>query len=238
MNRTLRLSMTPDTVEALKTQNNALYLFRAVRYGPSPPPANAMAKTAGYGGGYPVVWLRKTDYLASNALAWGDDTAAYLSTTLPLSPGVRIQVGDTRAVETGQKVTASDSGLGEPTQGREQGVVSIVSAATDAFSCGLSQSIASVVSPVCAFPLYPGAMSMIAPTARLLVLFAIDQKVAGQVVDTAYSSGLLIDFDDQPERDVSFDINNGWNAAGAVWASPVSADDDIVPLLILPADAA
>lgn len=238
MIRTLRLSLSAATVDALKGQNAALYAFQAVRYGPRLQPARAKAaRPAGYGGGWPVVWARVSDYLANTSIAWDDAPSAYMSTT-PLSDNVTITIGDQAPVGLGQKITVNDAGLGPVAQGNESGVVSLVSAATTALTCGLSLTAAGgVATPICAFPLYPSAMDMIAPAGRILVMFALDQAKVGMTITGAYASGLMVDFGAETDRQVSFDILAGWSAQGAAWAKTVVADSDLAPLLILPANA-
>lgn len=226
--------MSAATVDALKGQNAALYAFQAVRYGPRL--QSKALRPMGYGGGYPLVWLRRLNYLANTTIAWDDACAAYISTT-PLAENAVIVVGDQTPVAMGQKVVASDSGLAPAVQGNDAGVASIVSAATVALTCGLSLAESSAdPAPVCGFPLYPGAMDMIAPAGRILVMFALDQAKVGMAITGAYAAGLLVDFGSDTDRQITFDILAGWSAQGAAWARAVPVDSDLAPLLILPAN--
>ena len=54
----------------------------------------------------------------------------------------------------------------------------------------------------------------------------------GTVIYQAYSPGLLIDLTGQNIRDVSYDINAGWNWDGGAWGRQVSPQERLIPLLI------
>lgn len=229
MLRNLNITMPSETVEALKTQNFALYAFQAVRYGPR---FNLARGAAGFGNGYPLVWVRNTTYMANTAIKWDDSPNAYISSTLP--DGGCVEVGDSQPLALGQIVEAGDGDLKPPTQNGNPGVVSIISAASRPLSCGLATRDAKSVAPFCLFPLNPGEMDMIAPNQQILVTFAIDVLKQGMQVTKTYSNGLLIDFNNESSRTVSFDIRSGWNAGDATWSHKLAANTDISPLLILP----
>lgn len=235
MSRSLKISMSAASVDALKNQNTALYAFQAVRYGPQ---LRQSPTAAGFGGGYPLVWYRSTAYLTNTEITWGDDLSAYISLT-PLADNARIEVGQSQAIGLGEmvKVTANAT-LGLPTQGPDPAVATLTSDAKGYVTCGLAAKVVGGASPapICAFPLYPEGMAMIAPTQQTLVMFALDQPKAGMAITTAYGAGLLVDFDTEPERSVRFDILSGWSADGGAWSRKVSAGADLAPLLILPAN--
>lgn len=232
MIRNLNISMSAASVNALKTQNYALYAFQAVRYGPQLRPS---LMSAGYGGGYPLVWYRSTAYMANTPIEWDDSPRAYISST-PLGDNVQVAVGESQPVELGQIIEAGDGSLRPPSQNGNPGVVSIIGTGPDSLSCGLATARGAASVPICAFPLRPGEMAMIAPTPQMLVMFALDQPKAGMAITTAYGAGLLVDFNTDAERSVGFDIQSGWSAGGAIWSRKVSAGAKLAPLLILPAN--
>lgn len=236
MMRSLKISMSAASVDALKNQNAALYAFQAVRYGPK---LRQSLMSAGFGGGYPLVWFRSTTYMANTAIPWDDnDLSAYISST-PLADNARIDVGDSQAIGLGEMVMVTANGtLGLPTQGPNPSVATITSDATDYLACGLAAKVSGGASPapICAFPLNPGGMDMITPTQQVLAMFALDQPQAGMAITTAYAPGMLVDFNTEAQRSVSFDIKTGWSAGGATWSRKVSVGSNLVSLLILPAN--
>lgn len=232
MNRSLNISMSAASVEALKSQNYALYAFQAVRYGPQ---LSQSLTAPGFGGGYPLVWRRSTAYMANTPIEWDDSPAAYISAT-PLGDNVQVTVGDSRPVALRQIIEARDGGLGEPAANGNPGVISIISAAAETLTCGLATAAGEgSVAPTCAFPLHPGEMAMIAPNQQLLVMFAIDGPKERMAITRAYGEGLLIDFGEEDKRTVSFDINTRWNENNFTWCSKIPANVDISNILIRPA---
>lgn len=226
MKRALSITLPPATVQALHDGCFALYGFAAVRYGPR-------TNLRGFGGGYPLVWLRNDRYLQNNVVAWSDAPVMFISTTAP-SENAIIAIGASQAVAVGGTVRVDAYGGLTPILSGSPGVVSIVNQGDQAWTCGLAADAGAGPAPICAFPLYGGLMDMIAPTSKILVMFAVNSLASGAAVSTAYSSGLLIDFADQPTRAVAFDINKGWDAGGAIWATPVPPQTDLGALLITP----
>lgn len=226
MKRQLTITLNAATVQGLHDETYALYGFAAVRYGPRLTMARA------FGGGFPLVWLRQTTYLENNIIAF-DDAAlgAYVSVT-PLVENAVIQVGATVQATVGQTVSVDVDGNLTPLASGSPGVVSILNAAQTAWTCGLTQTIDNGPAPTCAFPLHGGSQDMIAPTAQILVMFAIDSIPQGAAVSTAYSGGFLIDFASETQRAVAFDIDAGWSADGATWARPIAPGADLGALLI------
>lgn len=224
----LNISMSAASVDALKGQNYALYAFQAVRYGPQ---LRKSLTAPGFGGGYPLVWYCSMAYMANTSITWDDSPTAYISST-PLGDNVQVTVGDTRPVVLSEIIEARDGTLGEPASNGNPGVVSIISAASVTQSCGLATS---ATAPICAFPLHPGQMAMIAPEKQVLVMFTIDGPKERMAITKAYGEGLLIDFNGEDKRSVSFDINTRWNANTFNWCRKIPANTDLPNLLIHPA---
>jgi len=143
-----------------------------------------------------------------------------------------IQIGNTAQATLGQTISVDANGQLATLASGSPGVVSILNTGQTAWTCGLAQTVGAGPAPTCAFPLHGGAQDMIAPTARVLVMFAIDSIPLGSAVSTAYSSGFLIDFAAEAERAVTFDIDAGWSAGGATWARAVPPGTDLGSLLI------
>lgn len=226
MQRQLTITLSAATVQGLYDETYALYGFTAVRYGPP----LAMART--FGGGYPLVWLRQTTYLENNIITFDDAMlSAYISVT-PLVENALIQVGAAAQATLDQTVSVDANGQLATLASGSPGVVTILNTGQTAWTCGLSQTIAAGPAPTCAFPLHGGSQDMIAPTAKILVMFAIDSIPQGAAVSTAYSGGFLIDFAADSQRAVTFDIDTGWSAGGATWGRAIAPGADLGSLLI------
>ena len=226
MQRQLTITLSPATVQSLYDETYALYGFTAVRYGPP------LAMARSFGGGHPLVWLRQTNCLENNIVTFDDGVlGAYISDT-PLVENAVVQVGSTVQTTTGQTISVAVDGQLTAIASGSPGVVTILNTGQTAWTCGLSQTIGVGPAPTCAFPLHGGSQDMIAPTAKILVMFAIDSIPQGAAVSTAYSSGFLIDFASDPQRAVTFDIDTGWSAGGATWARAIAPGTDLGSLLI------
>lgn len=226
MQRQLTITLSAATVQGLHDETYALYGFTAVRYGPR------LTMARSFGGGYPLVWLRQTTYLENNVVTFDDGVlGAYISVT-PLVENAVVQVGATIQATLGQTISVDTNGQLTPLTSGSPGVVSILNTDQAAWTCGLTQTIGAGPAPTCAFPLHGGAQNMIAPTAKILVMFAIDSIPQGAAVSTAYASGFLIDFASEAERAVAFDIDTGWSAGGATWARAIAPGADLGSLLI------
>ena len=226
MQRQLTITMSAATVQGLQDEDYALYAFTAVHYGPR------LTQARAFGGGYPLVWLRQKGYLTNTVVRFDDALpSAYVSATA-LAENAVIQVGDSYVSALGQTVLVDENGLLTGLTTGSPGTVSILNTGQAAWTCGLSLPVNQATTPICAFPLHGGAIDMIAPTATVLVMFAIDSIPLGSAVSTAYSNGLRVDFGSETQRIVDFDIDMGWSANAAVWARTVPAGTDIGSLLI------
>lgn len=226
MQRQLTITMSAATVQGLQDEDYALYAFTAVHYGPR------LTQARAFGGGYPLVWFRQETYLTNTVVRF-DDTlpSAYVSATA-LAENAVIQVGDSYVTDLAQTVLVDQNGLLTGLSTGSPGTVSLLNTGQVAWTCGLSLPVNEVPRPVCAFPLHGGALDMIAPTATVLVMFAINSIPLGSAVSTAYSNGLHVDFGSETQRIVEFDIDTGWSANAAIWARTVPAGTDIGSLLI------
>ena len=225
MTRHLTITLSPPTVRALNREDMALYLFAAVRHGPF---ASGAPGTAG---GAPLVWLRRTHLLQTTTLAFEDTLSAYLSSTgiepnavVVAGAQIDIMLGHTALLSDGRQLTTVVSGVKD--------TATLINEADQPWSWGLCRTIADETAPLCVFPLHGHAMGMLAPTDRILALFATDSTPPGAVVETAFGAGLLIDFSGAAAREVAFDIDTGWRSDGSAWAMPIPAGSALGPLLI------
>lgn len=244
MTRTIDISLSADTVSGLKTAEYALYVLKAVKYGVEQVPfrtaAPGLMKEAAPtalpplppspGGGAPLVWQARTNYLQKTTVAWDAAVQAYVS-DCPIADQGKIVVGASCPVGLGQTVNVSATGGLSTTGGGGEGAVSIVSQGAAVWTCGLSEGAAGVFAPTCAFPLYAYAMDVLTPQDRVFLMFAEQGLAPGSVIVTAYSQGLLVDAA-AADRAVSFDLARGWSAGGATWATPIPPQANLATLLI------
>lgn len=221
----LTLTLSQRTVQALHREDMALYLFAAVRQGPYASGAEGTA------GGRPLVWLRRTNLLQTTTLVFDDALSIYLSPT-EIEPNAVVTVGARLEIALGQTARFSDSRQLTATVSGISGTATLINEAGQPWTWGLCRTIASQPAPFCAFPLHGHAMGMLAPTDRILAIFATDSTLPGAVVETAFGPGLLIDFSGAAVREVSFDVDSGWEADGSIWATQVPAGSALAPLLI------
>lgn len=227
MQRTLTISLSNATVQALAAGNLALYGFAAVSYGP------VLTAAVGYGGGYPLVWFRTPHCLQSTVVTLSDPAFAFISTTA-LSENAVVAMSASAPVDVGQTVQVATTGLLTTEASGQPGVISVVNQGPSPWTCGLAADAGPGPAPICAFPLHGNSMDMIGPTAKVLVMFAIDKIPVGSVVSTAYAEGLFIDFQTETARAVSFDIDQGWSWGNGTWAAVVPPQTDLGALLITP----
>lgn len=218
-NYTVTIDMSQQTVNDLSQNNFMLYGFKAVR---SSVP------------GAPLVWFQSNAYGIVTDLGWSQRFLAYTSTG-QIVPGGRIRATNSYAAELGQTLEVTGTnGTGTVVQNGTQGAISIHNVTTTKFTTGISeeQPLGGGITPICAFPLFGNNLDVIAPIARILLMFSTTPVNTGTVVFQAYSPGLLIDLTGVQSREVSYDINKGWSWGGGAWARQVPANADLVPLLI------
>lgn len=237
MTRALTITLPSETLDALKGTNQALYAVKGVKYGfrgvsfppiPRLAPAMPVGWARGYGGGALLIWRFREDYLANTTLKWDPEVDAYISND-PIQNQASVSVGVRTPIDLGQTVHVSPTGGLTPMSGGGDGAITVLNEGTDPWTCGLIDRAAGA--QTCAFPLYGGAMDVFQPLDKVLLMFAANLMAAGQVIETAYSDGLLVDAADA-DRAVTFDINLGWSAGGAAWASPVKAGANLSELMI------
>lgn len=234
MTRSINISLSAQTIDALKNANYALYVMKAVKYGfkgvPFRPTNGAEFVTPGYGGGASLAWRVLADYLQRTSIQWETAVEAYVSAS-PITDQQRIVPGSETSVALGQTVKVSAGGGLSVASGGGEGAVAIVNQGVSSWTCGLAETARGGPAPTCAFPLYGGAMVVLTPQDRVLLMFTSNLLPTGSVITTAYSSGLLVDASGG-DRSVSFDINQGWSAGAAAWATTVAPEADLSLLLV------
>jgi hypothetical protein len=221
MARTVAITLAPATLSALQASGFRLYAFLQV--------------TTSNKSAVPLVWGRIDAYMAQIALTF--DTAASLSAYASLDAiavNQPIVAGNALPIAPGQAVQVGSQGALQPASGAPAGTVLFTSAATQAYVCGLQAACGSAAAaPFVAFMAYAGLEVALQPSDAVLLMWATSIYDPGVYMHAALGPGLLVAFDGVAQRAIGFDINMGWDAAGASWASPVTAGADLQTALIL-----
>jgi hypothetical protein len=125
------------------------------------------------------------------------------------------------------------SGTGNVTTNGISGAISITNQTTSQLTTGISQQNPMGRSTsMCAFPLFGNNRDVIAPIEQVALMFANQKVDTGTVIYQAFGPGIFIDLTSDPEREVSYDINQGWSWNGQAWAQTIPSNADLVPFLI------
>lgn len=218
MPQTIMIQLNQATLAALKELGYALYIMRAFNT------TNAAGK--------PLVWIAETNYLENNALSFETAFAAYVSTSQVIPNGV-VVASSYAPADIGQTATVDANGaLTVTASGNPQGVT-LVNGSTSPYTTGLAAAVnGQAPTPIFAEPLYGLAEDIAAPLDKFLLTFTTQGVSAGTLVEHAMSQSLLVDISGLDQATVTFDINTGWNAGGAIWATPVAAGANLIPVLV------
>lgn len=220
-NYAVHIKMSDDTVNKLQDGGYSLYGFKAVQ--------------TSLKGGAPLVWFQTQKFSLTTDVKWQSQFQAYTSRS-EIKPNVRIDSSASYDADLGQTLQVTGTGgTGVVVQGGTPGAITIANMTqppTD-FTCGISQQRgAGEMSQLCAFPLYGTGTDVMAPVEKVLLMFATQQVDTGTVIYKAYSQGILIDLTGTTEREVSYDITQGWSWSGAAWAQKIQVNADLSPLLL------
>lgn len=222
----LTVSMSAQTVTELTHSGYVLYGFKAVGSSDQ--------------AGLPLVWFATQAYSLTTTVSWRETHQAYtIRDSLSAFVPVRIRAVAAYAISVGQTLEVTEpNGIGVVVADGGLGVISIINQTASPLGCGLSQPQGDDAAPICAFPLHGHSVQVMAPMARLFLMFATAPLPPGTPIQRALGPGVLMDFEGANERSLRFDINQGWSWDGGPWAETVPSGSDIVPLLIVPPAAA
>jgi hypothetical protein len=216
-NYSVSISLNQTTIKALTSSGYSLYTFGAVFCSDS--------------GGQTLVWSINTAFSANISISWGDGIYAYTASR-PIQQSDPIYVGSKSAIELGQVMNVEAGGIGEVKNGGVAGGCSILNTTTTEFLCGLCNPVGGAVAPVCVFPLYGGNMQIIAPCPQIFLMFATEKFLPATPVETSYGPGLVVEMSGSANRNVTFDVNQGWAWGNFAWATAVRANSNITSLMI------
>jgi hypothetical protein len=211
------INMKPETVTKLVDGLYNLYGFKAVQ--------------STQGGGAPLVWFKMDEFSANNHVDWTVQYQAYTSRSV-IIPNGQITASYNTDIDLGQQLNVVAGGTGSVASGGPSTAISIYNTTETPFACGISEVVAGTAKALCAFPLYGTQLDVMAPIAKVLLMFSTNPVNTGTVIEQAYSPGIFIDLTAKNERTVDYDINTGWSWGGAVWARQIPPNANLVPLLI------
>jgi hypothetical protein len=207
------IKMNAPTVAALVQRGFNLYVFKAVQAS-----RNAV----------PVVWIKTSQILQVMQVSWPDQYGAYVSTeqnsgiiTTKMTPA---GLGQTVSVDESGNLSVSGQGIAE--------AISISNQGTRPATAGICEMANGQLAPTMAIPLPGMTMEVIAPVEKVVLMLGEVLVDGGAVVVQTSAPGLFVDLTGgASERQVAFDINQGWSADGADWARPVPTNANLAPLL-------
>jgi hypothetical protein len=218
MPKTITITLAPTTIIALKDLGYALYVMRAFDT------TNA--------GGKPLVWVTTAQFFEQTTIEFEAEYQTYISSSQVVANGV-VDVSTMAPVALGQTATFNPDGTITVTRGGTSAGVTLVNGGTTPYTTGLAAPAnGNVPAAIFAEPLYGLAEDIVAPLDQCLLTFSTQGVAAGTLVATAMSQSLLVDVTGASQRAVTFDINTGWSAGGATWATSVPAGTGLTSVLV------
>jgi hypothetical protein len=220
----IQITMSQDTIAALKSSGYALYGFKAVKNGNS----NAA----------PLVWFKsqRQDLLTNTTINWVEQYQAYISNGQIISGGT-IDASNAANMNLGQTANVNKYGnLDAVNKGNSLAISLNNPSQTPYMASGISQLISGKASPMIALPLYGETEEEFIPIEKVLLMFATPTVNTGTVLYQSYTEGVLLDLtaaEGSPKtRAVNYEMNTGWDWGKQAWGTSVPANEDLVPILI------
>jgi len=211
------IMMSASTVQDLMQAGFGLSVFKAVQ--------------TTVNGAAPVVWMQTNQFLETMQVSWPDQYGAYISDS-QIIPNAMIEAASQVAASLGEMVSVDGSGnLSVGGQG-QPGAISIFNQATSQWTAGICEVANGQFAPTVAMPLHGNFLDVVAPVEKVMLMFSTTPVNPGTVIFQSFASGLFVDLTGGSDRQVTFDINQGWNWGGAPWAQSVPPNSDLVPFLV------
>ncbi|MDH5479923.1 MAG: hypothetical protein OEX11_04095 [Nitrosomonas sp.] len=213
----VRIVMSQETVEKLSNGNYSLFGFKAVQTKVS--------------GGAPLVWFKSNDFGLSTDVSWEIQYEAYTSRT-SIVPNGRITGLNSYSANLGQRLEVDKpQGTGSVKTGTP-GNISVENLTNTEMTCGISEVVEGKSEPLCAFPLYGNGLDAMVPIQKVMFTFSTETVDTGTVIEKAYSQSILIDLTSATNREVFYDINDGWDWGGFNWGQSIRPSQNVGPILI------
>jgi hypothetical protein len=224
-NYRISIAMDQTTADTLTDNEFSLYVFKAVQ---------------GSGKGAPVVWFSSQDIGLATSIDWSESYQAYTSRTEVIAAGATITADNSYDSVLGGVLTVTEKiGTGAMTDGGDPRGISIINSTDTQFVCGISQLQNGVYAPIAAFPLFGNNEDLLVPVEKVFLMFATRTVDTGTVIEKSFSSGMMIDLTGAtPDakgvvgRQVTYDLNKGWDDSNAPWGVAYPPNTNLVPLLI------
>lgn len=208
----IEISLSNDTLQALGDQDLSLSAFKGVQ------------TTAG--GGRSTVWLNTNNFADTVTIEWEEQYGGFTDKDQELESGIEVDAKNIKEMDLGDLLTVKDNGVPEVTAAGRKGDIVVQNLGKKAWTCGMGQVVTgpdgkSALSPLCAFPLNGHFSVLMMPYEKILLMFESGQTDTGSVVEESTSSTIIITLtgaDVGKPKQVSFDINDGWDAKKAAWA--------------------
>lgn len=206
-NYTIQISLDDDTLQKLSETKQYLRAYKGVQ--------------ASIEGGQCPIWFTTNDFSGGVNLAWTETYGGYIQ-SVELEKGVVITAENIQPMNIGDLLTANDDGVATVTTDGTPGNIDITNAGTKEWTCGMGQVVNNQMSPVCAFPLFgSGSEVLMLPYEQVLLVFESGQTDTGTVVEEAMSRSVVLTLtgaDVNQTKNITFNIDTGWDAGGAKWA--------------------
>lgn len=225
MSNEVSIAMNADTLAALANSGFSLYGFKAT----------GTSNLAGR----PLLWLCLNNYAATTIVSWTNQYEAYISNS-PIVSNTEVVVGTAASITVGETLQVGAGGsVAVLSEGPPAGI-SIYNSTDAPLTCGLSENQSGTYTPFSAFPLSGNTVDVITPLERVLFMFSTASVPIGTVIDQsftfagpgAYTAGILIDVNEDGQRSVSFDINEGWSWGAFNWGQQIPTISNLLPVLI------
>jgi hypothetical protein len=219
----IQLNIPKATLTQLVAGGYSLYGFKGVQAGQA---------------GVPLVWFATNAILESNLLTWTEQYSAYMSESTTLAPNTVIAASDTCPIGLEQAVTASQVGLGTPTESQNPGIsITNTSNPGMSFNCGIALmppagDASQGGNPLCAFTLPPSMTDEMIPIEQVVLFFSTEEISTGTVLEQSSSWAVLIDLTANNNMTVTYDLTQqgGWVAEPGV--TPQQPPVNLVPMLV------
>lgn len=228
MSTEITVTMTPRTVQCLIASASRLHALHGVVT------SDATCR--------PVVWWQ-ADAMPRMTVGWSREVGAFTASS-PVAAGTPVRPGFTTPVPPGELLQVGAGGIGEVLREGYPGVVAFLNTTTSPFVVGVAAvpDGSREPRPICATTLHGRTLQTLRPAGRVLLVFASGRLAVGTVVgdDIAsepgcYSPALLVDVDPDEERQVAYDIDEGWSTDDdGSWATPLPATADLLAAAVRP----
>lgn len=199
----------------------------------------------------PLIWSVSRSLFQQNYVSYGPSFAAYRAENTVISDQTVIVANSEYAIDINQTLALSANGDAKVVNGGTTGAVTVTSADSVSYLCGLSQAQGSSLTmvPYCAAPIYPGFEQTFYPIDKVLLALSSANLMQGEYVASLdgsmtalpiavtmranaiiASSMLLVDLTAADCRTVSYGIGSGWNHD--VWAKEYPANTPLSSILI------